>query len=272
MSTFHDESRIGALATSRQSTNIVSDANNAKYIATTAAAYSFGRPCNRLLKITILTLYKIIDWSSSEMTNVVSVGGSGNSPEIDCSAWRLRCGDLLRDALFGNADSTWQVTCDDSRAPDDVVMQCHHFWMGGKVQRICWRGWWLTRSKVKVKLLNRQFAPTILCCPGLSRHQNLPWQFSCREWEHCQSPVGAGCRNHSCHHPGLYWSARTRVLYSRLGMFALPCTLTVMMRSPTLGLFIIHRPLSSIRHGLSNKEKSKCLASSVQKLWRSPKI
>jgi len=40
------------------------------------------------------------------------------------------------------------------------------------------------------------------------------------------------------------------------------------LTTPTLGLFIIHHPLCSTRHSLSNKEKTKSLASSVEKLRR----
>ena len=37
-------------------------------------------------------------------------------------------------------------------------------------------------------------------------------------------------------------------------------------------LGVIHHPLDSTRWGLSNKEKTKCLDSLVQKLRRGPKI
>jgi len=46
----------------------------------------------------------------------------------------------------------------------------------------------------------------------------------------------------------------------------------VTLATPTYGLFIIHRPLCSTRHGQSNKENTKSLASSIQKLWRGPTI
>ena len=38
------------------------------------------------------------------------------------------------------------------------------------------------------------------------------------------------------------------------------------LATPILGLFSIHRPLCSNRHGRSSKEKTKCLISSIQKL------
>jgi len=35
---------------------------------------------------------------------------------------------------------------------------------------------------------------------------------------------------------------------------------------------VTHHPLYSTHHGLSTKEKTKCLASAIQKLLRGPKI